>query len=186
MNIIVYCGASEGNNPLYSEAAESLGEWMAAQRYGLVFGGGKVGLMGKLADTVIAQDGHAIGVMPQFLADREIAHQGLDELIIVDSMAERKAAMLEKGDVCLALPGGPGTLEEITEMVSWARIGQNPNPCVFWNVNGYYNKIEAFYNQMVEEGFLTQIDRDLICFTDSYDELNQFVEKYRTPNIRQY
>lgn len=186
MNIIVYCGASEGNSPLYSAAAESLGKWMAAQHYGLVFGGGKVGLMGKLADTVKAHGGHAIGVMPQFLADREIAHQGLDELIIVDSMAERKAAMLEKGDVCLALPGGPGTLEEITEMVSWARIGQNPNPCVFWNVNGYYNKIEAFYNQMVEEGFLTQTDRDLICFTDNYDELKQFVEKYRIPNIRQY
>ncbi|GEP85590.1 putative lysin decarboxylase family protein [Staphylococcus piscifermentans] len=186
MNIIVYCGASEGNNTLYSTAAESLGKWMAAQDYGLVFGGGKVGLMGKLADTVIAEDGHAIGVMPQFLADREIAHQGLDELIIVDTMAERKAAMLEKGDVCLALPGGPGTLEEITEMVSWTRIGQNPNPCVFWNVNGYYNKIEAFYNQMVEEGFLTQTDRDLICFTDSYNELNQFIEKYHTPNIRRY
>ena len=186
MNIIVYCGASEGNNPVYKEAAESLGKWMAKQNYGLVFGGGKVGLMGTLADTVKVNGGHAIGIMPQFLADREIAHEGLDELIIVDSMAERKAAMLERGNVCLALPGGPGTLEEITEMVSWSRIGQNNNPCVFWNVNGYYDKIQAFYNQMVEEGFLSEDDRNLMCFTNDYEELIHFVEHYHSPNIRQY
>ncbi|GEP79398.1 TIGR00730 family Rossman fold protein [Staphylococcus carnosus] len=186
MNIIVYCGASEGNNPIYKEATVSLGKWMSKQNYGLVFGGGKVGLMGTLADTVKAHGGHAIGIMPQFLADREIAHEGLDELIIVDTMAERKAAMLERGNVCLALPGGPGTLEEITEMVSWSRIGQNNNPCVFWNVNGYYDKIQSFYNQMVEEGFLSQDDRNLMCFTNDYDELIQFVECYQSPNIRQY
>lgn len=159
---------------------------MAEKGYGLVFGGGKVGLMGLLADTVKQNGGKAIGVMPKFLKDREIAHEGLDELIVVDTMAERKAKMLELGDVCMALPGGPGTLEEITEMVSWARIDQNPNPCVFWNIEGYYDKIQAFYDQMVDEGFLSQNDRDLILFTDDFHELEQWVQNYHAPQSRSY
>ena len=186
MHIIVYCGASTGQNPVYLKATEALGTWMAQHNYGLVYGGGNVGLMGHLADTVKQHQGHVVGVMPKFLEEKEIAHQGLDELIIVDTMAERKAAMLDKGDACLALPGGPGTLEEITEMVSWARIGQNANPCIFWNVNGYYDKIEAFYDQMVEEGFLSQADRDLILFTNDFETLAAFLRDYQPPHIRQY
>ncbi|WP_114602751.1 TIGR00730 family Rossman fold protein [Staphylococcus sp. EZ-P03] len=186
MNFIVYCGASEGKNEIYRQAAQQLGEWMAQKGYGLVYGGGNIGLMGKLADTIKQHKGHVIGVMPKFLEEKEIAHQGLDELIIVDTMAERKAAMLEKGDVCIALPGGPGTLEEITEMVSWARIGQNDNPCIFFNVSGYYDKMAAFYDQMVEEGFVSQADRDLILFTDDFDALEDFIHHYEAPHARKY
>ena len=119
MNIIVYCGASKGNQEEYENSAIQLGEWIAKNNHTLIFGGGNAGLMGTLANTVIHNNGKTIGVMPTFLQQRELAHDKLDELIIVESMSERKEIILEKGDVCIALPGGPGTLEEITEVVSW-------------------------------------------------------------------
>lgn len=116
MNIIVYCGASKGNKKEYENSAIQLGEWIAKNNHTLVFGGGNAGLMGTIANTVIHNNGKTIGVMPTFLQQRELAHDKLDELIIVESMSERKKVILEKGDVCIALPGGPGTLEEILKL----------------------------------------------------------------------
>ena len=122
VNIIVYCGASEGHNGIYKEGAIQLGQWIAEQNHTLIFGGGNAGLMGAIANSVIQHGGKTIGVMPTFLQQRELAHNGLDELIIVNSMSERKEKILSLGDVCIALPGGPGTLEEISEVVSWSRM----------------------------------------------------------------
>ena len=186
MNIVVYCGASEGNSPIFKAAAVNLGEWIAQNGYTLVYGGGKVGLMGLIADTVLANGGEVIGVIPSFLVDRELAHPNLTTLEIVDTMSTRKAKMLKLGDACIALPGGPGTLEEITEVVSWARVGQNDNPCIFLDVNGFYQPVKAMYDSMVDNGFLTQADRDKTLFSDSLSEIDGFIGSYEAPGVRQY
>jgi uncharacterized protein (TIGR00730 family) len=182
----VYCGANAGNSTCYQQQTKELGEWMSASDYELVYGGGNVGLMGLLADTVIEMGGSAIGVMPTFLVEREIAHQGLTEMHIVNDMHERKRKMIDLADCYLALPGGPGTLEEITEVVSWGRVGEHRNPCVFFNVNGYYDLLASFFDQMVTEGFLTTEDRQKIFFSADLEEIGQFIENYTPPVIRSY
>ena len=144
MKITVYCGASVGNNVAHQQAAIALGQWIAARQYTLVYGGGNAGLMGLLANTVLENGGKVIGIMPTFLQERELAHTGLTEMITVRSMPERKSKMIELGDVYIALAGGPGTLEEITEVISWARIGQNNNPCILFNSDGYYEPLKHF------------------------------------------
>lgn len=186
MNITVYCGASLGNHESYLQATKALAQWIAARGHQLVYGGGRAGLMGLVADTVLAQGGKVIGIMPTFLQERELAHPALTELQTVDSMSERKLKMIELGDAYIALPGGPGTLEEIAEVVSWARTGQNPNPCVFLNVEGYYEPLKAFYDQMVSSGFLTQADRDKILFSENLAEIEHFIQHYTPPEIRRY
>lgn len=118
-----------------------------------------------------------LAIMPQFLVDREIAAPHLDEFYVTDDMDERKAKMLSLADACLALPGGPGTLEEISEAFSWARVGQNPNPCAFYNVNGYYDKLADFFDHMVTEGFLTTEDRNKLLFSDSLEEIYNFMTR---------
>lgn len=175
MNIVVYCGASEGKNENYQLAARTLGQWIAEQGHTLIYGGGKVGLMGKIADAVLASGGQVVGVIPTFLKEREIAHPHLSELHVVKDMSERKQKMLALGDACIALPGGPGTLEEIIEAVSWARVGQNENPCIFYNVNGYYQGIQAFFDLMVMEQFLTVKDRKKILFAEEISEIENFI-----------
>lgn len=182
----VYCGASFGNNPIYQETAKVLGKWLTANDYDLVFGGGNVGLMGILADTVIETGGQAIGVMPTFLIDREIAHQKLTEMHVVKDMHERKRKMIDLADCYLALPGGPGTLEEITEVISWGRVGEHKNPCIFLNVNGYYDLIEQFFDKMVLEGFLSKSDRERICISNSLEEIQQFIEGYEASAPLEY
>ncbi|WP_064637470.1 TIGR00730 family Rossman fold protein [Paenibacillus sp. AD87] len=184
--IAVYCGASKGNNVIYEKAAVQIGNWIVDQEHELVYGGGKAGLMGVLADTVIQRSGIVTGVIPTFLQARELAHEQLNKIIIVSNMHERKAKMIELADCYIAIPGGPGTLEEITEVISWGRIGQHVNPCIFYNVNGYYDLIGQFYDKMVEEGFLTKTDRQKILVTDSLDEINTFISTYVPPDIRQY
>jgi len=124
MKIAVYCGASVGNEPSFATAAQELGQWIASRKNTLVYGGGKAGLMGVLADAVLENGGQVIGVIPTFLKDRELAHPGLTELYVVETMSERKRKMFELSQAFVALPGGPGTLEEITEMISWSRIAK--------------------------------------------------------------
>ncbi|KLK96659.1 TIGR00730 family Rossman fold protein [Lactococcus lactis] len=186
MNITVYCGASEGLNNIYREKTIKLGQWIAKKNYNLVYGGGKVGLMGAIADTVILNEGKVIGIIPKFLEEREIAHTGISELISVDNMSERKYQMIELGDAFIALPGGPGTLEEITEVISWARIGKNNSPCILYNINGYFDNLRAMYDSMVSEGFLTQDDRNKILFTTEIVEIEDFIMNYKAPEIRRY
>lgn len=186
MNIIVYCGASKGNTPIYELSAKKLAQWIVKNNHRLIYGGGKAGLMGVLADTVLENGGQAVGVIPTFLEKRELAHPELSELIVVNSMSDRKAKMLSLGDACIALPGGPGTLEEITEVVSWSRIGQNNNPCIFYNENNFYNPIRIMYDNMVEMAFLSKSDRNKILFSDSLDEIGKFIDDYTPPVIRKY
>lgn len=186
MNIAVYCGASKGNNPVYQQAAIKLGKWIARNNNTLIYGGGKAGLMGILADSVLENSGRVIGIIPTFLQERELAHPNISEMRVVESMSERKAEMLSLSDACLALPGGPGTLEEITEVVSWARVGQNNNPCVFFNENDYYEPIKNFYDQMVSSDFLSIADRKKILFSNSLTEIDHFIENYTPPVVRKY
>ncbi|QAA23124.1 TIGR00730 family Rossman fold protein [Sporolactobacillus terrae] len=184
--IAVYCGASRGKNPIYETHAIMLAKWIASHRYGLVYGGGKIGLMGIVADTVLNNGGSVTGIIPQFLVDREIAHPRLDQLIVTEDMDVRKKKMMELSDCCIALPGGPGTLEEISEAVSWVRVGENDSPCIFYNVNGYYDLVAQFFDQMVSEGFLTQEDRAKVFFIDALDEIEKVISSYQPPVVRKY
>ncbi|MFC7687758.1 TIGR00730 family Rossman fold protein [Ureibacillus sp. GCM10028918] len=186
MNISVYCGASLGNNDLYVEAAKSLGKWIAKNGHTLVYGGGKAGLMGVVADEVLLHNGEVIGIIPTFLVDRELSHPNLTHLAIVNSMSERKNKMIELGNCYIALPGGPGTLEEISEAISWARIGQHQNPCIVFNIGGYYDKLKDFYDDMVTSGFLTEADKKAMLFTDSFNEIEQYISNYAPLIVRTY
>lgn len=186
MNIAVYCGASPGQDPAYLKSAHEIGRWIATNNNDLVYGGGNVGLMGQLADTVLENGGQVIGVMPEFLAKRELAHTQLTELITVADMHQRKMKMIQLADCFIALPGGPGTLEEISEVVSWGRIGQHQNPCIFYNVNGFYELLKTFYQQMVTTGFLTQADYDNLLFSDSLPEIEEFIAHFKASEIRKY
>lgn len=186
MNITVFCGASMGSEPVFERSAFKMGEWIASRKNILVYGGGKAGLMGVVSEATLKFGGEVIGVIPEFLKNRELANTNITHLKVVESMSERKQEMARLGDAFIALPGGPGTLEEITEMISWARIGQNPNPCIFFNTSGFYNPVRNSYDSMVETGFLTHEDREKILFSDSFAEINAFISNYSAPKIRKY
>lgn len=173
--IAVYCGASAGFDDKYRQKAKELAQWMGDNDYDLVYGGGNRGLMAVIADTVLQSGGKVYGIIPQFLVDDEQAHPGLTSLEIVDNMDQRKERMMELSDVCLALPGGPGTIEEIAQAYSWARVGQMQNKCVIYNQDGYYNSFEQLYDQMVQLGFLTKEHRELLKFSDSFLEIKNFI-----------
>ena len=160
--LCVFCGSSTGNQRAYSEAAEALGAVLAERGIGLVYGGGNVGLMGVIADAVMAGGGHVIGVIPQSLADREIAHTGITELRVVDSMHARKAMMAELADAFIAMPGGVGTFEEFFEVVTWTQLGLHRKPCGLLNVNGFYAPLALFIDQAVTEGFIKPVHRAAI------------------------
>ena len=178
MKITVFCGAKNGRNEAYKENAMEVGKWIATNNHTLVYGGGKIGLMGVIADTVLENRGEVIGIMPQFLVDREISHTGITEFIIVDDMSERKTKLVDLGDVFIALPGGPGTLEEISQVISWVRVGKKDAPCILMNVDGYYDFLEQYFDKMVKEGFLTKEDRARTLFAKSVSEMGEFIDNY--------
>ena len=166
-SICVYCGSSTGNDPAFLEEAVSAGTLIAAQGLTLVYGGGKVGLMGAVADAALAAGGKVIGVMPADLVNQEIDHKGLTELKIVGSMHERKWAMAELADGFLCLPGGPGTFEEIFEQWTWALLGFHSKPCGFVNVKGYYDLMRKLVQQMADNGFTTQPYADMLVYAET-------------------
>lgn len=180
MKITVFCGANNGRNEAYKENAMEVGKWIATNNHTLVYGGGKIGLMGVIADTVLENRGEVIGIMPQFLVDREISHTGITEFIIVDDMSERKTKLVDLGDVFIALPGGPGTLEEISQVISWVRVGKKDAPCILMNVDGYYDFLEQYFDKMVEEGFLTKEDREQTLFAKNLVEMEEFIVNYNS------
>lgn len=182
--IAVYCGAATGNLPVYVKAATDLGRYLADHQLELVYGGGSVGLMAVLANTVIGAGGNVHGVMPKKLVDRGAAATNITDLTVVDNMSIRKQTMLDMADGCIALPGGPGTLEEIIEAYSWARIGDNPNPCALYNVNHYYDPLKTMFDQMVQQGFLTAEHRSKLLFADNLPEIFDFMNRYTPPTIR--
>ena len=179
MRITDFCGANNGKSELYIKNATELGEWIADNNHTLVYGGGKIGLMGVIADTVLENRGEVIGIMPQFLVDREISHTSITEFIIAYDMSDRKAKLVDLGDVFIALPGGPGTLEEISQVISWVRVGKKDAPCILMNINGYYDFLEQYFDKMVEEGFLTKGDREKTLFTDNIEEMERFIFNYK-------
>ncbi len=181
MKITVYCGANPGNKTIYAEKTKQLGEWMASHGHQLVYGGGGLGLMGLIADTVIQNGGKALGVIPHFLVEKEHPYPHLTELAFVDDMPQRKKRMALEGEAFIALPGGLGTLEEISEMISWARIGQNSKPCILYNVDSYYNPLKQMLDDMVANGFLSQADRDKTLFSEDLEEMQAFITTYEPP-----
>ncbi len=152
--VCVYCGSSSGNKPGYLEKAGQLGESLAVRGLALVYGGSKIGLMGRLADSVLTRGGKAIGVLPEALSAKEVAHPRLSELHIVKGMHERKAKMAELSDAFIALPGGFGTMDEMMEMITWNQLGFQSKPIGFLNVEGYYDRLFHFLLGMEEEGFV--------------------------------
>ena len=163
-SIAVFCGASTGNNPVYAAAAQAFGKLLAEQNISLIFGGGKVGLMGTIADAVLANGGQAIGVIPKGLVAREVAHTGLTEIHTVETMHERKALMAELADGFVALPGGFGTFDEICEILTWNQLGIISKPCGFLNVNGFYNNLSQMFDTCVQEGFVSPERRDNVVW----------------------
>ncbi|MFK9094419.1 TIGR00730 family Rossman fold protein [Bacillus salipaludis] len=184
--LAVFCGSSNGASDVYIEGAKNLGKELAERDIALVYGGASVGIMGAVADSVLDEGGHVIGVMPSFLDNREIAHKNLSELIIVDSMHERKAKMADLADGFIALPGGPGTLEEFFEIFTWAQLGLHHKPCGLLNINHYYDPLIALFNHMTEEQFLHEKYRTLaLVDNDPKGILDKFIT-YEPPTVKTY
>ncbi|MFM8534331.1 MAG: TIGR00730 family Rossman fold protein [Acidimicrobiia bacterium] len=181
--IAVFCGSSIGNQPAYAEAAVALGGVLAKRGIGLVYGGGNVGLMGVIAEAVLTAGGEVIGVIPQALADRELAHGGVTDLRIVDSMHTRKAMMAELSDAFIAMPGGVGTFEEFFEVVTWTQLGLHRKPCALLNVAGFYAPLAAFIDQAVSEGFIKPIHRQMIVVDDNPERLVDSLAKVELPDV---
>jgi uncharacterized protein (TIGR00730 family) len=181
--VCVYAGSNPGSDPAYAEAAAAFAATMAERGIGLVYGGGKVGLMGVLADTMLARGGEAIGVMPQSLIDREIGHPGLTELKVVDSMHERKALMAELSDAFVAVPGGIGTLEELIEVYTWSQLGIHDKACGVLNVKGYYDHLAALLDHAVAEGFLRPQHRAVLSVASEPVELLDRLAAYEAPTV---
>lgn len=165
--ICVFCGSRPGARPEYMNAAVSLGRALAERGIGLVYGGASVGTMGAIADAARGAGGEVIGVIPRGLVDRELAHEGLSELHIVDTMHERKARMAELADAFVALPGGTGTLDETFEIFTWAQLGLHAKPCALVNLAGYYDGLLTFLDHAVAEGFLEPEHRELVLVRDA-------------------
>lgn len=181
--IAVYCGSSAGVNGIYREQATLLGILLASRGIEVIFGGGKVGLMGHLADAVLKAGGRVTGIIPGFLHVKEVAHDGLSEMITVSTMHERKALIYEKSDAFIALPGGFGTLDELFEMLTWAQLGLHLKPVGILNVNAYFDPILDGIENMVGEGFLKKENRDMIQVSGEAVELLQLMERYQAPPV---
>jgi uncharacterized protein (TIGR00730 family) len=176
--ICVFCGSSVGERPAYAAAARELGCTLAERGLGVVFGGGKVGLMGVLADAALAAGGEAIGVIPEALVAREIAHNSLTELRVVRSMHERKTLMADLADAFIALAGGYGTFEEFFEAVTWTQVGIHKKPCGLLNVEGYYDALLALLNRAVADGFIREANRSLVLDAPDVPTLIEKLEAF--------
>ncbi|MGN2252173.1 TIGR00730 family Rossman fold protein [Frateuria sp. GZRe12] len=176
--ICVYCGSSSGNHPDYVEQARAFGTEMARRGIALVYGGGKVGLMGTVADAVLAAGGKAIGVIPRQLVDLEVAHPELTELVVVETMHQRKTRMYELSDAFVALPGGFGTMDEMFEMLTWAQLGLHRYPCGFLDVRGYYTQLSAMMDHMVAERFVRPEQREDVWFGQDMGALFDWMASY--------
>ena len=180
-SICIYCGSAEGNDPAFKAEAVRAGTAIAQAGLTLIYGGGKVGLMGAVADAALAAGGDVTGVMPADLVSQEIAHPGITELRVVNSMHERKWAMAELADGFLCLPGGPGTFEEIFEQWTWAQLGFHSKPCGFVNVGGYYDLLRQTIQQMADRGFTTQPYADMLIYADTTEEAITRFAAYQPP-----
>ena len=184
--ICVYCGSNPGANPAYREAGRALGNELADRGLGLVYGGAKVGVMGAVADGVLERGGSAIGVIPHFFVTKEVAHDELDELLVVNSMHERKARMAELSDGFIALPGGWGTIEEIFEMLTWAQLGHHQKPCGLLDVDSYYQELFAFLEKAIEQKFVKAEFRPMMMMDESPAHLLDRFSAYIAPQVKKW
>lgn len=184
--VAVFCGASSGFDQKFVNEIKRMSRWIVEKKYTLVYGGGGVGLMGELASGVLEDNGEVIGVMPEMLVARNAALPGLSSLEVVADMDERKRRMMDLSDLAIAFPGGPGTLEEIAQAFSWSRLGMNDKPCIFFDLDGFWQPVALMYDRMVDEGFLTVEDRSKLLFTQSFDEIDEWCKAFVPPAVRQY
>ena len=175
MNITVYLGANEGNDPRLRKAVEELGTWIGNSGNALVYGGSKSGLMGAIADSVLAAGGEVTGVEPQFFIKEEFQHHGLTKLIVTEDMAERKRKMIELGDAFIAFPGGTGTLEEIAEVMSKVSLRHLNAPCILYNLNGYYDDLKALLEHMIDKGLSTKERQEGIYFAGNLEQIKKIL-----------
>jgi uncharacterized protein (TIGR00730 family) len=181
--ICVFCGSSPGARPEYAQAARQLGQALADRGIGLVYGGGRVGLMGEIADSVLEAGGEVIGVVPQGLVDKEVAFTELSDLRVVPSMHERKALMVELSDAFIALPGGLGTFEEFLEVLTWAQLSLHQKPCGLLNVAGYFAALMSFLDHAVDEQFIKTEHRSILLIDESSEALLDRIEAYQLPKV---
>lgn len=181
MKVAIYCGSAEGNSPDYVNGVKALGEYLARQGVDVVYGGGKVGLMGVIANSALQAGGKVIGVIPTHLESKEIAHTGLTELHVVANMHERKAKMSELADAFVALPGGVGTLEEMFEIWTWGQLGLHDKPCAFFNINGFYDPLFTMVESMQKAGFVKQSYIDMIINVNTPETLVSAFKAYQAP-----
>lgn len=182
-SVCVFCGSSAGEHSRYLEAASEMGRLLAEEGIGLVYGGSRVGVMGRLADATLQAGGRVVGVIPGALVDREVAHQELTELRVVGSMHERKAAMAELADAFVALPGGLGTLEEFCEVLTWAQLGLHRKPCGVLDVGGYFEPLVELLDHMVREGFLARSHRAMVQVESTPVALLDALRSYEAPTV---
>lgn len=178
VRICVFCGSSPGFDPIYLERAAAFGALLAARGIGLVYGGAHVGLMGAVADAVLQGGGNVTGVIPQALVEREVAHSGLSELVVVSSMHERKARMAELSDAFVALPGGIGTLEELFEVWTWSQLGLHQKPCALYDIQGFYRGLSGFLDHVVTQGFLKPVHRAGLIVAEDAEKLLVAIAAY--------
>lgn len=182
-SITVFCGSSFGSDEIFKNQAILLGQTLAQQNIQLVYGGADVGLMGAVADGALQEGGKVIGVLPRFLQSKEIAHTKLTDLIVVETMHERKTKMNELCDGVIVLPGGYGTLEEFFEMITWAQLGLHQKPIGILNIDGFYDDLIKLVQNMVEKGFLKQVNQEMLLISNSIDELLQKMRNYKAPAV---
>lgn len=181
--IAVFCGSSMGTDNVYETQALQLGQTLASMDIQVIYGGAKVGLMGAVADGALQKGGQVIGVLPHFLMNKEIAHENLTELILVDTMHERKMKMNDLCDGVIALPGGFGTLEELFEILTWAQLGLHKKPVGILNINGFYNCLNELLQTMVDKGFLKALNQKMLLTSNSIAELIELMKNYQPPAV---
>ena len=179
--ICVFCGSAEGRDPIYKDVATELGSILAEKGSAVIYGGAKIGLMGAVADGCLNNGGNVIGIIPDFLKSREIVHDGLQELIVTETMHERKRIMYDRAEGLIALPGGFGTMDELFEILTWAQLGLHPYPVGLLNVAGYYDHFLAQMDRMVADGFVSEENRKMILVAEEINELLALMEVYETP-----
>jgi uncharacterized protein (TIGR00730 family) len=181
-SICVYCGSNPGRDPGFTSTARQIGRLLAERDIRLIYGGGQVGLMGEVADAALSAGGEVVGVIPEFLALKEIAHSGLTELHVVESMHARKALMVELAEGFIALPGGIGTMEELFEIWTWSQLGQHKHPVGLLNVNGYYDDLVAFLDRMAAQGFVDETHRNGLKVDADIGHLLDAFSAYEAPH----
>ena len=185
-NLCVFCGSNAGTNSLYTEAAQDLGRLMVEKDITLVYGGGNVGLMGVIADECLKHGGRVIGVIPHFLQEKEVGHDGLTKMITVETMHERKKIMADLSDGFIAMPGGFGTLDELCEILTWSQLGLHSCPVGLLNVNGYFEHLSKMFDHMVNERFLHEQNRSTVLSHRKPEELLKLMDQFQPPDVEKW